>query len=100
MKLKASFGSNVVAPKWEDHVNRFMTKIHLEGIDRMGILQEIIHAISITLSINIRRLNIGVENGVFSCELIVLVEDTNVVTRMCKRLKSINGVKVATRINE
>lgn len=100
MRLKSSEGSRILAPKWEDKEGRFYAKIRIEGIDRMGILQEMITVITTTLAVYIRTLNISADNGVFTSDLVVLVEDTRVLTKMCKRLKSINGVKVASRINE
>ena len=65
----------------------------------MGILQELIYLISTNLAINIRKLNIWTEHGVFHCELDVLIEDADVVTRLCKRLKKVKGVNTATRIS-
>ena len=61
------------------------------------ILQEIIYLISTNLAINIRRLNIRSEAGVFTCEMDVLVEDVNAVTKMCKRLSKVKGVNKAIR---
>ena len=74
-----------------------MAKIHIEGIDRMGILQELIHEISINMSINIRNLNIEANQGVFTCNLVVRVSDTAIVVRMCRQIKKIGGVKSAVR---
>lgn len=74
-----------------------MATIHIEGIDRMGILQELIHEISINMSINIRNLNIEANQGVFTCNLVVRVSDAAIVVRMCRQIKKINGVKSAVR---
>ena len=65
----------------------------------MGILQELIYIISTNMAINIRGLNIAANEGVFSCELTVLVEDTNVVTALCKQVKKVKGVNAASRMN-
>lgn len=100
MKLKSSQGGKILAPRWEDRSGRFLAKIRIEGIDRMGILQEIIQVITSNLAVNIRKLNINADNGVFKSELLVMVEDTQAMTKMCRRIKSISGVKLATRMNE
>ncbi len=97
MKLKSGFGSRLVETKWEIGSETFFASILVEGIDRMGILQEIIYLISTNLAINIRRLNIRSEAGVFTCEMDVLVEDVNAVTKMCKRLSKVKGVNKAIR---
>ncbi len=98
MMLKAGYGSRIVSTKWEVSSRKFLATIHIEGIDRFGILQELIQMISTNLSIDIRRLNIEAQNEVFSCELSVLVEDSQVVTNLCDKVKKINGVKLSRRI--
>ena len=97
MKLKTGFGSRLLETQWEIGNETFFASIRVEGIDRMGILQEIIYLISTNLSINIRRLNITSNAGVFICEMDVLVEDVNTVTKMCKRLSKVKGVSKAIR---
>ena len=97
MKLKSGYGSRLLETQWEIGNETFFASIRVEGIDRMGILQEIIYLISTNLSINIRRLNITSNAGVFTCEMDVLVEDVNTVTKMCKRLGKVKGVSKAIR---
>lgn len=99
MKLKSSFGGRLVQTRWETTTEKFLASIHVEGIDRMGILQEIIYIISTNMSINMRNLNIQANNGLFNCKLDVMIEDTNVVTNLCKRLKNVKGVNSAVRIS-
>lgn len=95
--LKASYGSRIVATRWAVETGEFLASIRIEGIDRMGILQELIQMISTHLAINIRKLDIAAENEVFHCDLSVLVHDSNVVSDLCNKVKKINGVKRATR---
>ena len=63
----------------------------------MGILQEIIYLISTNLAINIRRLSINSDGGVFNCEMDIYVENVSTVTKMCKRLSRVKGVTKAIR---
>jgi guanosine-3',5'-bis(diphosphate) 3'-pyrophosphohydrolase len=99
MKLKSSFGGRLVQTKWETKSQTFLASIRIEGIDRMGILQEIIYLISSNLAINIRRLFITANAGLFNCDLDVLILDADVVTKLCKRLGKVKGVNKATRIS-
>lgn len=96
--LKASYGPNIVSTKWETIKGTFLAHIHIEGLDRMGILHELIQMISSHLALNIRRLDIEAENEVFHCDLTVLVEDKKVVNDLCSKVKKIDGVKQANRI--
>lgn len=95
---KASYGPNIVATKWETTAGKFLARIQIEGIDRFGILQELIQMISTNMLIDIRRLNIEARNEVFECDLIVRVEDKKVVADLCSKVKKIDGVKRANRI--
>ena len=97
MRLKSSYGGRIIETQWHLSNETFFASIKVEGIDRMGILQEIIYLISTNLSINIRRLNITSEAGVFMCEMDVLVEDVDTVNKMCKRLGKVKGVTMAVR---
>ena len=99
MRLKSVDGGRLVQTRWDTSSARFPATIHVEGIDRLGILQEIIYIISTNMAINMRALNIRADQGVFKCDLNVLIADVNVVTNLCKRLKRVKGVNTATRTN-
>ncbi len=99
MRLKSSFGGRILHTKWETKHEKFPASLHVEGIDRMGILQEIISIISTNLVIYIRRLNIFADAGVFQCDLDVDVEDVAVVNKLCKQIKTVDGVKSAVRMD-
>ena len=98
-RLKASYGSRLVQTQWEDHSDRFLAKIHIEGIDQKGILQSIVKIISTNMSINMKRMNVTAEQGVFDCELVVLISDAAVVTNLCREIKKVKGVNSASRMN-
>ncbi len=97
--LKASMGPRIVTAEWEVALSRFIVQILIEGLDRQGILQELIQTISTHLGLDIRKLDIEANEEVFRCELDVRVHDTEVVDSLCKQVKKINGVKRARRIN-
>lgn len=100
MKLKSSFGGRLLQTRWNlDKSNLFQATIEVKGIDRMGILQELVYLISTAMLINLRRLDIAAYDGVFSCEFDVLVEDDNVVKGLCKKIKKVKGVNSAVRIS-
>lgn len=96
--LKAGYGSRIVATRWQAVSGKFSAHIHIEGIDRFGILQELIQMISTHMAIDIRKLNIEASAEVFACDLWVRVADVSVVSDLCEKVLTINGVKQATRI--
>ena len=96
--LKAGYGPRIVATRWENSGARFVADIRIEGIDRHGILQELIQMISTHLAIDIRRLNIEAKGEIFTCELSVKVASADVVRDLCNKALTINGIKTASRI--
>ncbi len=97
--LKAGYGPRILSTRWEtDRVELFQAHIHIEGIDRHGILQELTQMISMHMGMDIRRLDIAADDEVFGCDLWVRVADTSVVTALCDKIKKVSGVKTATRI--
>ena len=98
-RLKASYGSRLLQTQWEDHSDRFLATIHIEGIDQKGILQSIVNIISTNMSINMKRMNVTADQGVFNCDLDVLVGDVSVVSNLCREIKKVKGVNNANRMS-
>ena len=98
-RLKASYGSRLVQTHWEDSTDRFLATIHIEGIDQIGILQSIVNIISTNMSINMKRMNVTADQGVFNCDLDVLISDAKVVTNLCREIKKVKGVNKANRMS-
>lgn len=96
--LKASYGPRIVATRWENTGAKFMARIHIEGIDRHGILQELTNLISTHLAIDIRKLDIEASAEVFTCDLWVRVVSVDAVNDLIAKTLTIDGVKSATRI--
>ncbi len=99
MKLKSAFGSRLVATKWGGMAPKFLATISLDGIDRLGILEEITSTMSQKLGINVRGLNIAAQHEVFHCDITVQVDNVETVDRICDTLKKIKGVTFAKRIS-
>lgn len=101
MRLKSSFGPRLVSTQWEASESlSFPAKIEIQGIDRMGILNEITRVISNELMIDMRGLSIQANEGVFNGTVNIMVHDTRVVESLCNNLRKIKGVQKAARCKE
>ena len=98
-RLKASYGSRLVQTQWEDYREQYLASIHIEGIDQKGILQSIVKIISTNMSINMKRMHVTADQGVFNCDLDVLISDASVVNNLCREIKKVKGVNNATRMS-
>ncbi|MDE5837653.1 MAG: GTP pyrophosphokinase, partial [Paramuribaculum sp.] len=90
----------ILSTKWEEVNRKFLAEIHIEGVDRHGILQELTQMISNQLNIDIRSLHIDTEQEVFECRLTVMVNDTAVVNELCSKVSRIKGITTAARVGD
>ena len=98
-KLKTSFGNRIIDAKWDTHRHTFFyATIEINGIDRIGLLNELTGVISSQLNVNIQRLEISSNDGIFSGVMVFKIYDRNDVSRIIKSLKSIKDLKEIKQI--
>lgn len=99
MLLKSSYGPRIVATEWGGRAERFLGRLRLEGIDRLGVLEDISSVLSKKLGVDVRNLRIEARDSVFTCEMTIRVGDTETLQYIIRQLKQIKGVKSARRIS-
>ena len=98
-KLKTSYGNRILDARWDMHKKLFFdATVHLEGIDRMGILVDVSRVITSQMNVNIRRLTIQADDGVFDGSIELRVHDREDVKAIMNNLKKIEGVQNVTQI--
>ncbi|MDR0891380.1 MAG: RelA/SpoT family protein [Mediterranea sp.] len=98
-KLKSSYGNRIIATVWDTHKQlSFLVYIYIKGIDDVGILNDITQVISRQLNVNIRKLNIETDDGIFEGKIQLWVHDVNDVKTICNNLKKNKKIQVATRV--
>lgn len=75
----------------------FQVRLAVTGIDRVGILNDVTRYISLIMGVNMRRVNIGAEEGIFKGFIDLYVQDKNILEKLIKKLGSIEGVTSVTR---
>lgn len=97
-RLASRFGNRIVMPQWtaaEQH--EYPIKISLKGLDRIGLLSEISSFISKTLGINIRKLQLTADGGLFEGNIELRVKDKRILEDMVDGLKKIDGIQDVVR---
>lgn len=98
-RLKSSYGNRILATEWDTHKGlSFLVNIYIKGIDSMGLLNEVTQVISRQLNVNIRKLNIDTNDGIFEGDIQLYVHDVNDVKKICNNLKLIQNIKQVTRV--
>ena len=98
-KLKTSYGNRIVDIKWDMHKKLYFdATIRIGGIDRMGMLNEITQVISSQMSVNIHKLTITSEEGIFEGSIELRVHDRENVQAIIENLKTIPDLKEISQI--
>ncbi len=66
----------------------------------MGLLNEVTQVISRQLNVNIRKLAIETEDGIFEGKIQLWVHDVEDVKTICNNLKKIQNIKQVSRVEE
>lgn len=99
MKLKSNYGDRVVAVEWGDYNQySFMATIVFSGIDRIGILNDILSKLSEGIRVNIQSVNVASNDGIFEGQLNVHVHSTADVQLLSSKIAKVEGVTTVHRL--
>ena len=98
-KLKSSFGNRIVDAKWDMHKQiLFDATIEIKGIDRKGMLLDVSKVISDQLGINIHKITISSDNGIFDGTIELRIHDREEVKTIMNQLRNIDDLQEVQRI--
>ena len=97
-QLLSNYGNRVIKARWASQIeNSYLVSIKLNGIDRMGLIQDVTKVISSELHINMRGLSIETSDGVFEGKIKVYVFDTKHLDELFNKLGEIEGINSVIR---
>ena len=98
-KLKTSYGNRILDAKWDMHKRLFFdATIHISGIDRIGLLNEVTQVISSQMNVNIHKVTITCEDDIFEGTLELRVHDRDDVRAIIDGLKTVPDLKEISQI--
>ena len=97
--LASKYGDMVVIPEWDlsGGGQAFPVRISLRGIDKVGLLNSISHYISEVLGVNMRKVYLGSEDGIFEGYIELLVHNKEVLDSIIENLGRIDGIQKIVR---
>ena len=99
MKLKSNYGERIVSAVWETHrMLCFPATIEIRGIDRKGMLGQIVKVISDEHSVNVNKVNMETKDGIFEGFITIYVHDLEDLNNLSMNLLKINGVNSVNRV--
>ena len=96
--IASKHGDWVVVPQWDDDDRlSFLARLSIKGVDRVGLLNEISRYISLVMGVNMRKVYLSTDEGIFSGYIDLYVHDRAALDRMIRKLGSIDGIKSVIR---
>ncbi|MBO6172691.1 MAG: bifunctional (p)ppGpp synthetase/guanosine-3',5'-bis(diphosphate) 3'-pyrophosphohydrolase [Bacteroidales bacterium] len=97
--IASKHGDWVITPKWETDTDRtgFPARLSIKGIDRVGLLNEISRYISLVMGVNMRKVYLSSDEGIFEGYIDLNVHDKSALERMIRKLSSIDGIQNVVR---
>ena len=96
--LRSRFGYRIVPARWAGKgTGKYCITLHVVGVDDLGIVNNITSIISKEEKIMLRSINIDSNDGLFSGILTVMVDDTQVLSSLIKKIRTVRGVKAVSR---
>ena len=97
--LASKYGDMVIIPEWDlsGGDQAFPVRISIRGIDKVGLLNSISHYISEVLGVNMRKVYMGSEDGIFEGYIELLVHNKEVLDSIIENLSRIDGIQKIVR---
>jgi len=98
LKLKSSYGDRIIAVEWGDYRQySFLASIVFTGIDRVGILGNILAKLAEDVVVNIQSVNVASRDGIFEGVFNVHVHSAEEVNQLCAKIAKVDGVSTVHR---
>ena len=101
IRIMSNEGDRIISVKWAIHkLHSFLARISMSGIDRLGLVNEITNIISSELKVNMTRININVDNGIFQGTIDVYIQHTKDLNRLIMKISNIRGIESVRRVED
>ena len=101
IRIMSNEGNRIIAVKWAIHkLVSFLVRISMTGIDRIGLVNDITTIISAELKVNMTKINISVNNGIFEGTIDLFVHHTKDLNNLILKISNINGIENVRRVED
>jgi guanosine-3',5'-bis(diphosphate) 3'-pyrophosphohydrolase len=99
IQMMSKYAYRIVKAKWTSQESiAFLAGIRISGIDQVGLVNELTKVISSEYHVNMRSISFESDDGIFTGEIMVYVNDTTHLTELMRKLRNISGVTTVSRI--
>jgi len=101
ISMQSQFAYRIMPAKWIDSTQQeHKVLLKLNGIDNVGLVNEVTRIISNSMHVNIHNLNISSDNGMFEGKIMIGVKNNDQLKKIIGRLKKIEGIDKVLRLNK
>jgi guanosine-3',5'-bis(diphosphate) 3'-pyrophosphohydrolase len=101
IRIMSNEGNRIIAVKWAIHkLVSFIARISMVGIDRIGLVNDITNIISSELKVNMTKINITVQNGIFEGTIDLYIHHTKDLNNLILKISNINGIENVKRVED
>ncbi len=98
-KFLSSKGERIITAEWTKFKKQsYLTRLRLEGFDRVGIVNEVTNVISKENNINMRSVKFDTNEGIFEGDLFLYIHNTGDLTNLIGQLQKIKGIDNVSRV--
>lgn len=99
VELMSNYGYRVIKAKWTSQKElEFLSGIHIIGLDRVGMANDITKVISNEYKVNMRSITIDTIDGMFEGKIMLYVQNTSHMDKLILKLMKVKGVTSVNRI--
>ena len=101
ISMQSQYAYRIIKAKWMDSTQQeHKVLLKLNGIDNVGLVNEVTRIISNSMHVNIHNLNISSDNGMFEGKIAVGIKNNDQLKKLIERLKKVEGIEKVLRLNK
>ena len=98
-KFLSSQGERIITAEWTKFKKHsYLTRLRLEGFDRLGIVNEVTNIISKVHTINMRSVKFDTHEGIFEGDLFLYIHNAEDLDNLVVQLEKIKGIDNISKV--
>lgn len=100
ISLQSNYAYRIMQAKWIDSTKQeFKAILHISGVDKKGIVNNVTKIISSNMDVFINSINIAGDEGVFDGKISLSVKNSMQINKLIKSIEKVEGIKKVERVN-
>jgi GTP pyrophosphokinase len=101
ISMQSQFAYRIIKAKWIDSSQQeYKVILKITGIDNMGLVNQVTRIISNNMNVNIHKLDIAGDNGIFDGKITVSIKNNSQLKKLIQQVKKLEGIDKVERINK